>query len=155
MLCLYDLLNAVPELITKNQVDLLEPLAVSLKDVSETLRISVAQVYGIVLAYGLSDDDFNRAITEMIDSMTHKSLENRHGIILVLGHAFSMKIRSFKGSKSLKFYQEWKEFIKCLQLTGMHDIVGVFLLINSTGVCYDDFSSFACRITAASCICRY
>lgn len=38
---------------------LLDPLAISLKDVSETLRIRVKQICGILLAYGLDNNKFS------------------------------------------------------------------------------------------------
>lgn len=62
MLCLYDLINAAPEIVAKSQMHLLEPLTYSLKDVSEVTRIHVAQIYGILLAYGLSDEEFDEKV---------------------------------------------------------------------------------------------
>lgn len=63
LLCLYDLLHAAPELLTESHIHLLTPLSNSLKDVSETMRINVAQVYGILLAYGFKDKEFDTQVS--------------------------------------------------------------------------------------------
>lgn len=62
MLCLYDLLNVAPELLTQPHMHLLTPLSNSLKDVLETMRAHVAQVYGILLAYGCKDKEFDAQV---------------------------------------------------------------------------------------------
>lgn len=62
LLCLYDLLQAAPEILAKQQMHLLEPLTYSLKDVSETMRINVSQLYGIIFAYGYDNKEFDEKV---------------------------------------------------------------------------------------------
>ncbi|XP_055855013.1 proteasome-associated protein ECM29 homolog [Episyrphus balteatus] len=112
LLCLYDLLNAAPEILAKPQMHLMESLANSLKDVSETTRLHVAQVYGILLAYGTDQKDFDSQISEILSGLPQKSLENRHGWLLVLGHAYSRRI------ESLSKIEEKLEFSKSPQFIG-------------------------------------
>jgi len=85
-------LNAAPELFAAKQLHLLEPLGNTLKDVSETMRINVAQVYGILWAFGLSDEKFDEEVGECLNSLTQKTLEHKHGWLLVVGHTFNRKI---------------------------------------------------------------
>lgn len=62
LLCLYDLLNATPDLLCKSQMHLLEPLSNSLKDVSEVMRLNVSQLVGILWAYGSEDKQFESQV---------------------------------------------------------------------------------------------
>nr|XP_014085277.2 proteasome-associated protein ECM29 homolog [Bactrocera oleae] len=115
MLCLYDLLNVAPELLTQPHMHLLTPLSNSLKDVLETMRAHVAQVYGILLAYGCKDKEFDAQISECLRELPQKSLENKHGWMLVLGHAFSRKIALLKGT-SAKQLHEWDVFVNTVKV---------------------------------------
>ncbi|XP_055390335.1 proteasome-associated protein ECM29 homolog [Condylostylus longicornis] len=116
LLCLYDLLKASPGLLTKSQMHLLDPLAISLKDVSETTRINVAQIYGILLGYGLNDEDFDEKLKECLNSFSQKSLEHKHGWLLVIGHAFSNKIESMGNLKQDKNFRQWNVFTNSVKL---------------------------------------
>ncbi|XP_037942539.1 proteasome-associated protein ECM29 homolog [Teleopsis dalmanni] len=116
LICLYDLLHVAPELIAKSQMHLLQPLSNSLKDISETMRINVAQVYGILLANGYSDDEFNTQVSEYIADIKQKSLEHKHGWLLVIGHAFSRKLENLKANNSSINIAEWKQFVEAIKL---------------------------------------
>lgn len=59
LMCIYDLLNAELESLTKQCFDLMESFALALKDVSEYTRILVAQSVGILWAIGSSITEFN------------------------------------------------------------------------------------------------
>lgn len=120
LLCLYDLLNAAPEILSKPQMHLMESLGNSLKDVSETTRIHVAQVYGVLLAYGTDQKDFDSQISEILSSLPQKSLENRHGWLLVLGHAYSRRIESMGKDKEKVDFSQSTQFIESVKLLGKH-----------------------------------
>ncbi|CAD7011930.1 unnamed protein product [Ceratitis capitata] len=116
LLCLYDLLHAAPELLTESHIHLLTPLSNSLKDVSETMRINVAQVYGILLAYGFKDKEFDTQISDCLKELPQKSLENKHGWMLVLGHAFSRKIPLVTKNSTTKQLNEWSVFVETVKI---------------------------------------
>lgn len=61
--CLYDVLNASPQVLAGQCSELMENFAVALKDVSETTRVLVAQVQGILLANEKTEKDFNDAVS--------------------------------------------------------------------------------------------
>lgn len=118
LLCLFDLLNAAPELFAAKQLHLLEPLGNSLKDVSEVMRINVAQIYGIIWAYGLSDEKFDQEITDCLHNLTQRTLEHKHGWLLVLGHTFNRKIEQLKQKKLVKDYEKWTQFVDAVKIIG-------------------------------------
>lgn len=60
--CLFDLLDVLPAKYAPNCIDLLEGFDAGLKDVSDGTRTLVAQVQGILLAYGTTDADFNERV---------------------------------------------------------------------------------------------
>lgn len=60
--CLYDLLNATPNALVKDCLDLKDSFALGLKDVSDLTRILVAQSQGILMAYGNNDKEFNAEV---------------------------------------------------------------------------------------------
>lgn len=64
LICIYDLLNAELEILTKQCMDLLESFSLALKDVSEYTRVLVAKSIGILWASGSSFDDFNKYVSE-------------------------------------------------------------------------------------------
>ncbi|KAI9580609.1 hypothetical protein GQX74_011279 [Glossina fuscipes] len=78
LLCLHDLLNAAPELLASSLLYLLEPLNTSLKDVAEIMRIQVAQVVGILRAYGFDDRKFDAYVKECLKALSQRSLEHKH-----------------------------------------------------------------------------
>lgn len=116
LICLYDLLNAAPELFAAKQLHLLEPLGNTLKDVSETMRINVAQVYAILWAFGLSDDKFDEEVGECLTNLTQKTLEHKHGWLLVLGHTFNRKIAMLKQEKKAKDFATWPQFVNAVKI---------------------------------------
>jgi len=116
LICLYDLLNAAPELFAAKQLHLLEPLGNTLKDVSETMRINVAQVYAILWAFGLSDEKFDEEVGECLSSLTQKTLEHKHGWLLVVGHTFNRKIAMLKQEKKSKDFAAWPQFVNAVKI---------------------------------------
>ncbi|EDV98206.1 GH22981 [Drosophila grimshawi] len=135
LLCLYDLLNAAPELFAPKQLHLLEPLSNSLKDVSETMRANVSQVYGILWAYGLPDDKFDAEVGDCLTSLTQKSLEHKHGWLLVLGHAFNRKIEQLKQQNSSKDYGKWPQFINAVKIIAKMLCETQWLLVSAAVKC--------------------
>lgn len=113
---MYDLLNAAPELFAAKQLHLLEPLGNSLKDVSETMRIHVAQVYGILWAFGLPDEKFDEELADCLNNLSQKTLEHKHGWLLVVGHTFNRKIAMLKQSQKPKDYATWPQFVNAVKI---------------------------------------
>ena len=96
--CLSDLLTAAPAIITKNNLDLRSILSNSLREVNETIRMIIARIYGILLAYGSDDKSFNEEIRSLL-STSQKSLEYQQGSTLALSNAFYHRIVSFRKAK--------------------------------------------------------
>lgn len=109
-------MNAAPELFAAKQLHLLEPLGNTLKDVSETMRINVAQVYGILWAFGLSDEKFDEEVGECLNSLTQKTLEHKHGWLLVVGHTFNRKIAMLKQENKTKDFAAWPQFVNAVKI---------------------------------------
>lgn len=118
--CLYDLLNASPDVLAKKCVDLIENIGLGLKDVSDNTRVLVAQSQGILLANGTNEKEFNEQIKEIMVTLPQKSLEHRHGCILTVAHAFQRKIRHLKGQKDFSAVkiQQWSELKQAVVLLG-------------------------------------
>lgn len=60
--CLYDLLNATPSTLVNDCFDLKDSFMLGLKDVSDLTRILVAQLQGILMAYGNNESEFNAEV---------------------------------------------------------------------------------------------
>lgn len=82
------------------------------------MRINVAQVYGILWAYGLQDDKFDLEVGECLTSLPQRTLEHKHGWLLVLGHTFNRKIEQLHEQKSKKDYGNWTQFINAVKVIG-------------------------------------
>ncbi|EDV56365.1 proteasome-associated protein ECM29 homolog [Drosophila erecta] len=135
LICLYDLLNAAPELFAAKQLHLLEPLGNTLKDVSETMRINVAQVYGILWAFGLSDDKFDEEVGECLNSLTQKTLEHKHGWLLVVGHTFNRKIAMLKQENKTKDIATWPQFVNAVKIISKSLCESQWLLVSAAVKC--------------------
>lgn len=98
--CLYDLLDVLPAKYAPPCADLLEGFDAGLKDVSDGTRTLVAQVQGILLANGTADAEFNERVKDMLQSLSQRSLEHRHGSILTIAHAFQRKIQRVRAEQS-------------------------------------------------------
>lgn len=96
--CLSDLVAAAPAIITRNHLDLRSTLSGSLREVNETIRMLIAKIYGILLAYGSDEKAFNDEIRSLT-STSQKSLEYQHGTVLALSHGFYHRIISFRKTK--------------------------------------------------------
>lgn len=57
-------------------------------------------------------------VTDCLSSLSQKSLEHKHGWLLVLGHAFSRFIRHTKETKYIKDFQNWSHFIDAIKVIG-------------------------------------
>ena len=97
--CLSDLLTAAPEIITKNNLDLRSTLSQSLREVNETIRMLIARIYGILLAYGEDEKSFNSEISSLAN-FSQKALEYQHGCVLAISHGFYHRIINFRRSKN-------------------------------------------------------
>lgn len=62
--CLYDLLNASPNTLVNDCLDLKDSFMLGLKDVSDLARILVAQLQGILIAYGNNELEFNQEVRQ-------------------------------------------------------------------------------------------
>jgi proteasome component ECM29 len=97
--CLSDLLTAAPAIITKNNLDLRSTLSQSLREVNETIRMLIARIYGILLAYGADEKSFSDEVKSLA-STSQKSLEYQHGSVLALSNGFYHRIISFQRAKN-------------------------------------------------------
>lgn len=101
--CLFDLISAAPELLVPLNIDLLEPLNDSLREISESNRTIIAKIYGIILAYGVADDSiFHNHIDDLL-AVQSKSLEHQHGSVLASSHALYRKLCRFKKENRIRF----------------------------------------------------
>ncbi|XP_058466922.1 proteasome-associated protein ECM29 homolog [Malaya genurostris] len=89
--CLFDLVNSIPEVLAKENKDLLNTLGSSLKEISEPIRALIAKVFGVLLAYNSDEQELEVQIKELL-SLSNKSLENRHGSILAAANAIHRKL---------------------------------------------------------------
>lgn len=64
LMCIYDLLNSELETLNQQCHDIIDSLASSLKDVSESTRIFVAKSIGILWAIGSSLEEFNAYVSK-------------------------------------------------------------------------------------------
>lgn len=121
---MYDLLNAAPELLANTQMSLLESLTNSLRDVQESLRTQSAQLVGILWAYGCENDkEFDHYVEECLAGLSQRSVEHKHGWLLVLGHAISKRIDFYKQQEIEKNYGEWKQFVEAVKVMGKYFIL--------------------------------
>lgn len=63
LICIYDLLNSEVETLNQQCHSIIDSLAASLKDVSESTRIFVAKSIGILWAIGSSLEEFNSYVS--------------------------------------------------------------------------------------------
>lgn len=96
--CLADLLTAAPAIITKNNLDLRSTLSNSLREVNETIRTLIAKIYGILLAYGSSEKEFNDEIKSLA-STSQKSLEYQQGSVLAMSNSLYHRIINLRKSQ--------------------------------------------------------
>ena len=62
-----------------------------LDNTREEFRETIAAVYGLVSA-SLSEQEFDKAVTDLTRSLKEKQLEYQHGAILALGHSFGRRL---------------------------------------------------------------
>ncbi|XP_030379976.1 proteasome-associated protein ECM29 homolog [Scaptodrosophila lebanonensis] len=135
LLCLYDLLNAAPEIFAVKQIHLLEPLSNSLRDVSETMRVHVAQVYAILLAFGLPDDQFDQEVGKCLTSFSQQTLEHQHGWLLVLGQSLNRKIEFLLRQRSMKDFGKWGIFVDTIKVIAKMLSETQWLLVSAAVKC--------------------
>lgn len=100
-------------------MDLTEPLSNSLKDVQEVIRTQSAQILGLLWAYGCENDQqFDEHIQECLTSLPQRTVEQKHGWFLVLGHAFSKRIDFYKENDVKKDFAKWKVFREAVKVLG-------------------------------------
>ncbi|XP_058829138.1 proteasome-associated protein ECM29 homolog [Topomyia yanbarensis] len=108
--CLFDLVNSIPEVLAKENKDLLHTLGSSLKEISEPTRALIAKVYGVLLAYNSDEQELETQIKELL-ALTNKSLENRHGSILAASNAIHRKLIL---TPELQNWQIFKDLVSLL-----------------------------------------
>lgn len=126
-----DLLSAAPRTLCVPQLYLLGSLSTSLKSVSELTRTQVSETYGLLIAYGFSDE-FENHINEIIINLPSRSVEHRHGTILLLGHALHHRILTYKDLNNFDFlnWELLKQVLKVV-ITSINDPEN---LIKSAGI---------------------
>ena len=96
--CLADLLNAAPEIITNSNLDLIEILNISLKEISETNRTIIAKILGVLVAYGTDDVKFKGEVKNLLN-LQQKTLELQHGSILAFSNAIYNRVLFYQHKK--------------------------------------------------------
>lgn len=99
--CLADLLNAAPEIITNSNLDLIDILNMSLKEISETNRTLIAKILGVLVAYGTDDAKFNVEMKNLLN-LQQKTLELQHGSILAFSNTIYNRILFYEHKKDDK-----------------------------------------------------
>lgn len=116
--CLSDLLNSAPEIVVKENSDMVGILSPSLKEINETTRTLIAQIYGILVAYGTKDADFKEEVTGLLN-LSQKSLEYQHGSVMAISNVFYHRIkflRTKKNEQEVETLIKSKEFTDTIQL---------------------------------------
>lgn len=129
--CLLDLLCAAPKILCFSQLYLLGPLSTALKSVTESTRTQVAETYGLLVAYGFHTD-FESHINEIISNLPSRSVEHRHGTILLLGHALHHKILTYRELNNFDFLN-W-ELLKRVLIVAVTSINDPENLIKFAGI---------------------
>ncbi|GAB0097179.1 Proteasome-associated protein ECM29 homolog [Sergentomyia squamirostris] len=94
--CLFDLLHAAPDILCAESDALMPLLAASLKDVTEDTRTIVGQLYGILIAYNMTDKStFDEEIRNLMNA-ANKSLEGQHGSLLGASYGIYKRINCLK-----------------------------------------------------------
>lgn len=115
--CMLDLVSAAPELIVSFNTDLLEALKMSLGEIAENERTLISKIYGIILAYGKTDDtDFHKYADDLL-LYTSRSLEGQHGSILAVSHGMFRKLAKLKKENRVRFesISSWAPFIHTIE----------------------------------------
>jgi proteasome component ECM29 len=99
--CLFDLVDSASDIIASNNADLMDSLAVALKEVSENNRSLVAKNYGILLAFKSNDTEFDEKVTELL-ALEQKSLEYKHGAVLAVSYAIHRRLLQNKKQATAK-----------------------------------------------------
>lgn len=90
-LALLHLIGAGPVEIAKMFVKKMEWFKFLLNNTREDFRETIASIYGLVSAV-LTDQEFDKAISDLTRSMKEKQLEFQHGAILSMGYSFGRRL---------------------------------------------------------------
>jgi proteasome component ECM29 len=112
--CLFDLVDSAAEIVAKNNSDLMDQLAASLKEVSENNRSLVAKNYGILLAFKSDDAEFEEKIKDLL-ALEQKSLEHKHGAVLAVSYAIYRRLLMKKGPSKADC-PKYKETVNMLSM---------------------------------------
>lgn len=118
--CLADLLISAPDIVVMENSDLIGILSPSLKEVNETTRTLIAEIYGILVAYGTKTDEFEKEVDNLLN-LNQKSLEYQHGSILAVSHVFYHRInRLTEKQNGIEKLVKSKSFTNTIQMLVKH-----------------------------------
>lgn len=123
--CLSDILTAAPEIVTLYNSEFRGILGGSLREVNESIRVLIAKIYGILIAYGCDESTFYDEMKNLLNS-TQKPLEFQHGCFLALASGIFYRIVKFK-----KSHQDTTELKKFLSSNEMKSSILLFVKLLS------------------------
>ncbi|KAK7866865.1 hypothetical protein R5R35_006031 [Gryllus longicercus] len=118
--CLLEAVGSAPELLASRFTEKLSWLRGYLTSAKEKMREASAQMYGIVIAHGLNDQQFDSSVKELIASIKGKNLEAQHGCILALAHALERRVTLLKNEEKTDKLLSWPAYKE-----GVHTIVSM------------------------------
>merc|ERR1719341_3095950 len=108
-LALLHLIGVMPQELASRYTSKLDWLRGLLSNTREELRETLATVFGLV-ASALNKSDFEKAVRDLSKGFKERSLENQHGILLALGHAFGRRLLLARIENPAQKHKDWKIF---------------------------------------------
>jgi len=108
-LALLHLIGVMPQELAARYTSKLDWLRGLLSNTREELRETLATVFGLVAA-ALNKPDFEKAVRDLSKGFKERSLENQHGILLALGHAFGRRLLLARIENPAQKHKDWKIF---------------------------------------------
>ncbi|KAJ1522342.1 hypothetical protein ONE63_002635 [Megalurothrips usitatus] len=114
VLALLEIVGCIPQVLAPKFVDRLPVFKDLLHHTSEEMRDLSSQIFGVLAAYGMKEDDFDRCVTGLVHDTTNKKtlLEQQHGQLLAIAHAVERAIVIFRssGAKDVSALKSWPTY---------------------------------------------
>ncbi|XP_046388790.1 proteasome adapter and scaffold protein ECM29-like [Ischnura elegans] len=98
--CLLDLVGSLPEQFASNLSSDLKWLKGILASTSEDMREIASIIYGMVVAHGFDDANFEETMTFLLRQVSKKNVEAQHGYILAICYCLERRLRVKKSKES-------------------------------------------------------
>ncbi|XP_071444179.1 proteasome adapter and scaffold protein ECM29-like [Hetaerina americana] len=99
--CLLDLVGSLPEQFASKLSSDLKWLKGILVSTSEDMREIASIIYGMVVAHGLDDANFEENMTFLLRQVSKKNVEAQHGYILAICYCLERRLQVKKSQESL------------------------------------------------------